>query len=74
METQLVEKGYEVATAGNGEEALVVLSDDPGIQLIVSDVHMPVMDGITMIETIAAKMGDRGLKIVMLTTEHPTIV
>jgi two-component system, cell cycle sensor histidine kinase and response regulator CckA len=41
--------GYRVLTAGDGEEALAVASTlDGQLALVVTDVRMPVMDGIAM--------------------------
>lgn len=47
----LTEKGYAVTTAANGKEALERLDETP-FPIIVSDLKMPVMDGITLLETI----------------------
>jgi len=44
-ERALVRHGYTVLTAAHGEEALAVLSTGEQIDLIVSDVVMPTMDG-----------------------------
>lgn len=40
---------YNVVTAGNGEEAIARLQEY-GIQLIISDIMMPVMDGFTLLK------------------------
>ncbi len=45
MGDYLREQGWKVLPAGNGEEALQVLSSSP-VDCIVSDVYMPVMDGL----------------------------
>ena len=42
----LMNDGYEVITGSNGQEA-VELAHDPGVGLILLDVMMPVMDGLT---------------------------
>lgn len=42
---RLLKREYNVHTAENGQEAVTVL-DNEDIDLIVSDVMMPVMDGI----------------------------
>jgi len=52
----LSEKGYAVAAAGDGEEALAALSRSP-FDLIISDIRMPSMDGITLLERVKAEGG-----------------
>ena len=54
----LERQGYEVHTAANGEDALEMLDGiiaGGGIDLIVSDVMMPTMDGPTMVRAIRAR-------------------
>lgn len=44
--------GYEIVdTANNGQEALEFLKNNP-VDLILADVKMPVMDGISLLKTI----------------------
>jgi two-component system, chemotaxis family, chemotaxis protein CheY len=67
----LKERGYTVIEAGNGEEALAKLAVGK-INLIVCDVNMPVMDGITFVKTVkadAAYADFRFTPVIMLTTE-----
>ncbi len=47
-ERALVRSGYKVVTAANGEDGLEVLGQRDDIDLLVSDVVMPIMDGPTM--------------------------
>ncbi|MBH2016552.1 MAG: response regulator [Burkholderiales bacterium] len=60
--------GYEVIEAGDGEEALTKL-DGRKINLIVSDVNMPRMDGITFLTQVKANPRYKFTPVVMLTTE-----
>ena len=46
-ERALARNGYTVLTAENGEEALEILGRESGIDLMISDVVMPTMDGPT---------------------------
>ena len=48
-ERALTRNGYTVVTAANGEAGLEILASRSDIDLIVSDVVMPVMDGPTMV-------------------------
>jgi two-component system cell cycle sensor histidine kinase/response regulator CckA len=49
--------GYEVEEAGNGEEALAILSRKPGaFDIIISDVSMPIMTGPEMLEEAKPEM------------------
>ena len=50
----LLEKGYAVTTAANGQEALERLDEFP-FPIVVSDLKMPVMDGITLLDKINSR-------------------
>jgi two-component system chemotaxis response regulator CheY len=65
----LSQNGFDVAVASDGRDGLAKLGADPGIRLIVSDVNMPNMDGLTMARTIRQDLGNKDVRIVMLTTE-----
>jgi two-component system chemotaxis response regulator CheY len=63
----------EVIQASNGEEALQLLRGDTGkalpIGLILSDINMPVMDGLQFLETRRDENLAPGVPVVMITTE-----
>ena len=61
--------GLDVATAVDGKDGLAKLRADSGIRLIVSDVNMPNMDGLTMVEKIRGELSNQTVNVVMLTTE-----
>ena len=44
---------YEFYFAHNGREALDVLGENPDIRLVLSDINMPVMDGLTLLSQLA---------------------
>ncbi len=43
---------FEFTFAGNGVEALEALNKDPEIEMVLSDINMPEMDGLTLLEQI----------------------
>ncbi|OON68917.1 adenylate/guanylate cyclase domain-containing protein [Hymenobacter sp. CRA2] len=46
------ENVYEFLFAGNGQEALTVLAQHPDTDIILSDINMPVMDGLTLLSKL----------------------
>ena len=49
---------YSFVFARNGIEALEVLADDPSIDMVLSDINMPRMDGLTLLEQIPSVSPD----------------
>ncbi len=63
-ERALTRQGYQVMTATNGEEALELLDEGAAIDLLISDVVMPTMDGPTLVRAARAQYPD--LKILFM--------
>lgn len=61
--------GYEVHEAGDGQEALTQLDKLAKVHLIVSDVNMPNMDGISFVKQVKLHPRHKFAPVVMLTTE-----
>ncbi|WP_425059134.1 Sensor histidine kinase RcsC [Sporomusa carbonis] len=59
--------GYEVLLAGNGREALKILDSQP-VDIVVSDIEMPVMNGLELVRTIRSEEKLRHLPVVALTS------
>ncbi len=70
----LKKSGLDVATAIDGRDGLSKLKADAKIKLVVSDVNMPNMDGLTMAEKIRSELGNKTVNIVMLTTENSPVM
>lgn len=51
MKDYLSEEGWDVSVAENGEEALEEMASEK-MDIVVSDVYMPVMDGVKLRKTI----------------------
>ena len=59
---------YTVLTAANGKEALQVL-DDNFVNLVVSDVVMPLMDGFELCKVIKSEVGYSHIPVILLTAK-----
>src|SRR5581483_12416192 len=64
----LREAGYEVIEASNGQEGLTRLTGER-IHLIISDVNMPVLDGIGFLKEVKRHPSYKFTPVIMLTTE-----
>lgn len=67
----LAQAGLElqvVLEAGNGQEALDVLKTT-NVDLILSDINMPSMDGLEFVRQIQVQNLAKGVPVVMITTE-----
>ncbi|OHX13298.1 two-component system response regulator [Chromobacterium sphagni] len=62
--------GISVVAAVDGRDGLDKLRADPAIKLVVSDVNMPNMDGLTMAEKIRNELKNAAVNVIMLTTEN----
>jgi two-component system alkaline phosphatase synthesis response regulator PhoP len=58
--------GFEVITAADGEEALELVSADPP-DLLITDYHMPVMNGVELCLAIREQEQIREMPAIMLT-------
>ncbi len=67
LEYILFEKGFKVSLASNGENALQVLGEND-IDLIISDVVMPGMDGYELCENIRENSSYKDVPVILLTS------
>ena len=68
LEQALKEAGFDVALAEDGQEGLDRL-DDVAPDVVITDINMPRVDGFAFIEGVRAQRRNRGLPILVLTTE-----
>ena len=57
--------GYKVLEAGSGPEALGVLQHEPGIDLVLTDIVMPEMHGLELVDRALATTPD--LRVLLMT-------
>jgi two-component system chemotaxis response regulator CheY len=62
-------EGFKVLTAEDGLDGLEKLYSSESVDLIVSDINMPRMDGFTFIKTVREQEAYRDIPIVVLSTE-----
>ena len=65
----LREQGFDVYQAGDGQQGLEQLQENPEIGLILVDWNMPVMDGLEFIKAVRQSRVWDSVRIVMVTTE-----
>jgi two-component system chemotaxis response regulator CheY len=65
----LARAGYDVLEAEDGTDGLKKLDASPKVHLIISDVNMPNMDGITFVTKVKQHARHRFAPVIMLTTE-----
>ena len=58
----------QILEAGNGSEALDILRRER-VDLVLSDINMPVMDGLEFVRQLQTVDNARGVPVVMITTE-----
>ena len=71
VERSLRQAGVEITVvleAGNGNDALEILRQKP-VDLILSDINMPIMDGLQFVEKLQEVPQAKGIPVVMITTE-----
>jgi two-component system chemotaxis response regulator CheY len=67
--------GYAVREAGDGLEAIAVLEDSPKIDLIITDINMPRLSGLEMLDRIKAEARHSAVPVLMLTSEgQPALI
>jgi two-component system, chemotaxis family, chemotaxis protein CheY len=64
----LVDAGFEVLQAVDGQDGVEVFAKEP-VDLVITDINMPKMDGYGVIRHIRGKSGDKSTPILVLTTE-----
>ncbi len=67
VEYLLEEGGYEIVKAASGEEALSITRDGKAVDLILMDIHLPGMDGLSVVREMKGDDRTRNVPILALT-------
>ncbi len=70
LHDQLTQEGYDVIDAHDGKEGLA-LAKEHAPDLILLDIRMPVMDGMTMLTLLRGEKGFKNSKVILLTNIEP---
>jgi len=68
VEFTLKAKGFEVGSAGDGQEALALMEKEQ-FDAIILDINMPRMNGLEFLQEIRSNDAYKALPVIMLTTE-----
>lgn len=68
IKATLATKGFEAITAQDGEKALKILGDKT-VDIIITDINMPNMDGIELIRQLRQNKNSAYTPILVITTE-----
>ena len=70
LSTFLRRNDYRVMTAGNPVRGLEILKSEPNIKLVITDLMMPHVDGISFTEQIHAIEAFANLPVIMITAHN----
>lgn len=65
----LSDAGYQIVEACDGKDALSKLGDSATIDMLITDLNMPNLDGIELIKNVRTQPRHKFVPILMLTTE-----
>jgi two-component system chemotaxis sensor kinase CheA len=68
--TILEAAGYRVRTAQDGRAALALLDQEPDIECVVSDIEMPRMDGLDLLDAIRARPAHSALPVIIVSASE----
>jgi two-component system chemotaxis response regulator CheY len=64
--------GHQVLSASDGDEALELARHETPVDLVITDVNMPKMDGLTLVRELRQLPQYKGVPLLVLTTEAST--
>jgi signal transduction histidine kinase/DNA-binding response OmpR family regulator/HAMP domain-containing protein len=69
LSTVLHDQGMQMISASNGREAIRLVKDDPNIDIVLMDIMMPEMDGMTTMQEIRKLPEKKDLPIIAVTAK-----
>lgn len=71
LQDQLLAEGYDVIGANDGKSGLDIAKQEKP-DLILLDIRMPVMDGVTMLLSLRKDVYGKSAKVILLSNLEPT--
>lgn len=69
----IVNLGYQVICTANAPDALQRISDSPDIGIVLTDLEMPAMDGISLLSEIASRFKPHRPIVTLVVTGHSSL-
>lgn len=66
----LVAEKFDVITAEDGLKGLEAIRNHPELKLVITDISMPIMNGLTMVEKLRGELGRNQLNVIVFTNEN----
>lgn len=73
MQAMLEDSTVTIFTASNGLEALQLLESNPAIDLVLLDLHMPVMDGFETLQRIKLNISLMNVPVIVVTADQQEV-
>jgi len=65
---------FQVYEASNGQEAINILEQDPEIKMVVTDIHMPEMDGISLLKYIRTRKLQDEMAVLGISSDNESLI
>jgi len=65
----LTDMGFEPLLAANGQEAYAFVESGEFVDVVITDMNMPVMDGVELVAKLRSSLGYEEIPVLMVTTE-----
>jgi two-component system chemotaxis response regulator CheY len=69
IKKMLVKRGYECEEAADGSAALAMLMNGHAYDIVCTDVHMPVMNGIELVRAIRSDVKFGGVPVLVISSD-----
>ena len=63
---RLEQEGYECVEAEDGVDALTQVDRGLGVDVIISDYHMPAMDGLQLLRALSYRVNGQGIQVILV--------